>query len=78
MLDLIRGVKKAEIRLNDRKYKVGDILRFNLSDPMRRGALAGIIQDYEARFRITHIHDGLGMHDNYVVLSLERDWSENA
>lgn len=59
--NLISGRKKAEIRLNDRDYQVGDTLLF---------------YDYgneeDVRLVITHIHSGLGMQPGYVVLSVEK------
>lgn len=55
--NLISGVKKSEIRLNDRDYQLGDILEFP--------------QQTAFKFKITHIHSGLGLQNEYVVLSLE-------
>lgn len=56
------GNKKSEIRINDRDYQKGDILEF---------------KDYSVfdkfttlRYKITHIHSGLGMEGNYVCLSI--------
>ncbi len=55
------GIKKCEIRVNDRDYQKGDILAF---------------KDYsgskieQVLFSITHIHSGLGMKENYVCLSV--------
>lgn len=57
--ELISGKKKAEIRLNDRNYQVGDILLFRKPNKV-------------FQFEITHIHEGLGMIDKYVVLSVMR------
>jgi ASC-1-like (ASCH) protein len=52
--NLIIGKKKSEIRLNDRDYQVKDVLRFK----------------NKFVFEISHIHSGLGLKGNYVVLSL--------
>lgn len=52
------GRKKVEIRLNDRDYQVGDWLEFGTQT--------------EDKFRISHIHSGLGMQDGYVALSVEK------
>jgi len=57
--ELISGKKKAEIRVNDRKYAVGDILLFRRPKD-------------NFQFKVTHIHEGLGMKENYVVLSVKR------
>ena len=54
------GVKTAEVRLNDRDYQVGDLLVFYNSH-----------QDQDEKFEITHVHSGLGMKENYVVLSIK-------
>lgn len=59
--NLIVGIKRAEIRVNDRDYQRGDILRFKDYSQM---------DSIEYLFEITHIHSGLGMEGNYVVLSL--------
>lgn len=56
------GAKKAEVRLNDRDYQVGDKLCFY-----------NFKESSDEFFRITHIHMGLGMKEGYVVLSLEWD-----
>ena len=58
--DLFCGDKKAEIRFNDRDYRVGDFLIFWHDLPERK------------KMRITHIHSGLGLQEGYVVLSVER------
>ena len=55
------GVKKCEIRYNDRDYQKDDVLVF---------------YDYnEAEhvfFGVTHIHSGLGLKEGFVILSVER------
>jgi ASC-1-like (ASCH) protein len=60
MQNLLEGIKKAEIRYNDRDYQLGDTLEF---------------WDVEHRFvwfEITHIHSGLGLQDGYIVLSVKK------
>ena len=62
--NILAGYKKAEIRLNDRDYQLGDILQFNHH-------IFGT--DFEdVLFKVTHIHSGLGMEGNYVALSIEQ------
>ena len=65
--DLLSGRKRAEIRLNDRDYKVGDFLEFrdltNIPNPILR------------IFRVTHMHTGLGLKRNYAVLSVTLEFS---
>lgn len=63
--NLVSGRKKAEIRLNDRDYQVGDEIQFYNILHARIGSNSPI-------FVITHIHSGLGMADGYVCLSVEQ------
>lgn len=60
--NLLAGKKKAEIRLNDRDYQVGDILHFRDYSKL---------DNEDIFFEITHIHSGLGLQPNYVVLSVK-------
>lgn len=57
--NLVSGIKKVEVRLNDRDYQRHDILIFK----DRNDVYA---------FQITHIHSGLGMQENYVALSVTK------
>ena len=57
---ILTGEKKFEIRLNDRDYQVGDLLRLN-----------PINTECTYYFNITYIHAGLGMAEGYVVLGIE-------
>lgn len=57
--NLKSGIKKSEIRYNDRDYQLGDILEFWDNE-----------ENKDIFFEITHIHSGLGMKDGYVVLSI--------
>lgn len=65
--NLLSGRKKAEIRINDRDYQLGDVLEFY--DHTRALKQQDIPYVY---FKITHIHSGLGMEGIYVVLSVEK------
>ena len=63
---LIAGDKRDELRLNDRNYKVGDVL---------------ILQEYdnnidlytgdESKWLVTWIVDGFGLKDGYVAMSVK-------
>ena len=68
LLRLVAGDKKCEIRENDRDYQVGDILEFYncIVCPEENSKFAYFY------FEITHIHSGLGLRPDYVVLSLKR------
>lgn len=61
--NLLSGIKKSEIRLNDRDYQKGDTLMF------RQYPFSGAT--IEHLFEITHIHSGLGLAQNYVVMSVK-------
>lgn len=74
--NLISGIKKNEIRFNDRDYQNGDTLEFNINNPDKDPNFlppsAKPLYEKHIQFKITHIHSGLGMKDGYIVLSL--DW----
>lgn len=61
--NILEGKKKSEIRLNDRDYQAGDTIEFwqNVYSEL----------PVKHSFTITHIHSGLGLRENYVVLSIE-------
>ncbi len=67
---ILSGDKKHEIRVNDRKYEVGDILRLEEFDP--KTGRTGHYMD----MRITYISTGrscclLLLRKNVVVMSIE-------
>jgi hypothetical protein len=73
------GSKKAEVRFNDRDYKVGDILHQRQTCSTGEN-MAGCPDHYPLKYtgryclsEITHIHndDEFGMKDNSVVLSVK-------
>lgn len=57
MDDLLSGLKKFEIRLNDRDYKVGDFLEFT----DERGVYV---------FAVRYIRSGLGLQEGYVCMTV--------
>jgi len=58
LIDLITGRKKAELRWNDRNYKVGDTIVF---------------YEYGFLCKITHITNfPEALHDGYVCLSVTK------
>lgn len=60
------GLKKFEIRKNDRKYKVGDLLALNEIDN------GGNYTDRAAVCKIVYILDGFeGLSADYVALGVE-------
>lgn len=67
LINIVSGTKTAEIRYNDRDYQVGDVLDFTGS-----AELYGFDLERSYKYSITHIHSGLGMSNNFVVLSIEK------
>lgn len=61
-INILKGDKKAEVRLNDRDYQKGDTIVFTHLNRKARGNNVYVI---------THIHSGLGLEHGYVVLSLK-------
>lgn len=66
--DVYSGRKTAEVRLDDRGYKVGDVL--HLREHQRSGLVGGKYTGRELRRRVTHIQHGYGLPEGVVVLSL--------
>ncbi len=64
---ILNGEKTFEVRFNDRDYQAGDTLHF---EEQREDTLC---RDNSTRKKITYVHSGLGMKDNYVVLGLAED-----
>lgn len=67
--DVKKGIKPFEVRLNDRDFKKGDILRLREIDDS-----GNYTQDFIER-RITYImtnESHPGIHHNYVVMGLSK------
>ena len=65
-VDLESGLKKFEIRINDRDYKVGDYLLlcdYNKNTDEYSGK--------EIFKQITYIVEGFGLKDGYICLGIE-------
>ena len=60
--NISRGLKKAEIRYNDRDYQKDDVLQFMDED--------GLNERTDALYKVSHIHSGLGLAEGYVCLSI--------
>ncbi|MBS0880165.1 DUF3850 domain-containing protein [Pantoea sp. JGM49] len=65
--DVISGMKRAELRKNDRNYSVGDSLILKEYRPKTR-KFTGL----EAHVLVTHITDVSEWLPGYVMLSIER------
>lgn len=64
---IVRGEKTCEVRLDDRNYSAGDILRLREYDPV-----TNTYSGRETARRVTHVLRGgcFGIAPEYVVLSL--------
>lgn len=64
--DVISGKKKFEIRKNDRKYRVGDILKLKEWDNIK-------YSDREVRAEVIYLIDDkfAGIQPGYVVMGIE-------
>lgn len=69
---VLAGQKKAEVRLHDRDFQVGDLIRFTEVDNLGN-TIDGRPGPRTARAVITHVIDGChadGIGDLYCVLSI--------
>ncbi len=70
LVRILTGEKLFEVRLNDRDYQVGDTLHF-LPLENKDGVNAYDIRSPLPEYKITYIHNFLGMADGYVVLGIK-------
>jgi hypothetical protein len=72
--DVANGLKRAEIRFNDRGYRVGDVLELYQTqhsfEEMQAGAPL-IYTGWIQTLLITHVQSGYGLKDGHVALSFE-------
>lgn len=68
---VVSGIKKAEFRLNDRDFAVGDLLSLSEVDHLPDGGYCGRTGNH-TYVRITHITDLTEWAPGYVLLSIER------
>ena len=69
---VLNGVKKFEIRFNDRGYQPGDYIQF-LPISSDRGEFVERIEHpvQEKTYRITYILSGNGLKENFIVFGIE-------
>ena len=74
---LFDGIKTFEIRKNDRRFGVGDVLRIREWDDMK-----GVYTGREVKRKVTYILAGIGpgaipplqgLHNRFVVMALAAD-----
>jgi len=61
---IISREKTFEIRLNDRDYEVNDILNL-------KGCDNGVYTGVGAVVEVTYAHEGLGLQEGYIAMSIE-------
>lgn len=79
LIRTLAGEKKAEVRLNDRDYQPSDAIKFlpledshdnyNVYEWLRNNRPD--LHECVPLFKITHVHQGLGMAEGYAMLSIE-------
>lgn len=78
LIRIIEEEKMFEVRINDRDYQVGDIIKFlpvenketNFNSDNKLN-VNSIIKMKIPFYKITYIHSGLGMKDGYVIWSIK-------
>ena len=66
-MDIVNGIKKFEIRKDDRGYLVGDLLHLKELDD------EGVkYTGFELFAKVIYIHEGLGMENGYVCMSIKQ------
>lgn len=63
------GRKNFEVRLNDRGYNAGDEVAFTVVNEFGMTDLHHPLN--KKKFKITYVHSGLGMKEEYVVFGIE-------
>lgn len=74
--DILTGKRTSDIRKNDRRYAVGDILNLNEFDPVT-GKYTGHQQNVEITYLQCNKSNPCAisrdaLHDDYVVLSIKK------
>lgn len=77
--DVLSGKKSFEVRLNDRGFQTGDLIKFQPYDGRYSVDVEGN-KRYPCRheiekhiYRITYILNGWGLKNNYVALAIKRE-----
>ena len=65
---IVEGRKTFEVRYNDRGYNAGDIVEF---DVINDCGVPRVHDLYGKEFKITYVHSGLGMREEYVVFGIK-------
>ncbi len=70
---VVRGEKKAEFRINDRNFAVGDLLCLRMYGECPEFMHPAAFANAHTWVRITHITDLAEWAPGYVMLSIERE-----
>ncbi len=66
---VLSGNKNFEVRLNDRGYQKGDLVKFT---PISRGGVLYVCGALQSKtYKITYVHSGLGLKEDYVVFGIK-------
>ena len=65
--DVLLGLKKVEVRLNDRNYQEGDLLILNEFDPKTEKYTGG-----QVKRKVDYIMKYKGLQPDYVVLQISK------
>lgn len=68
---ILDGTKNFEVRLNDRGFQKGDLIRFQAvtNDSIPISIYCSPIN--RKVYEITYVHSGLGLKENYVVFGIK-------
>ena len=68
---ILEGIKNFEIRLNDRGFQKGDLIRFQaVTNDFIPTSISGSPINRRV-YEITYVHSGLGLKENYVVFGIK-------
>ena len=71
LIHILEGRKQFEVRKNDRDYQAGDTIKYLPNEDQNYDCY----QTHPAplpRYKITYVHQGLGMQEGFVVLLIEK------
>lgn len=66
--DVVSGLKKFELRKNDRNYQVGDYIELNEFEPNSK-----TYTGRKCTRKITYIFTGYMIADGYIILGIEKE-----
>lgn len=70
--NILNKKKTCEVRFNDRDFQVGDTVYLYSYDELGSNEKIESKSLWIVSYKISHIHSGLGMAENYVILSFKK------